>query len=69
MVFFVRGEIGSSLLAFAEEYRNTVKACVARPGYLTVTGPYLKTVEATVMALVRVVPKIDMREVSTAIVY
>ena len=62
----MRGETENRMLAFAAEHKDAMEACVAKPGLITAPGQYLKTIGATMLNLVGVFPKIDVSEVSAA---
>lgn len=62
----MRGETENRLLAFAAEHKESMEVCVAKPGLITAPGQYLKTIGATVLNVVGVVPNINVSEVSAA---
>ena len=62
----MRGETENRLFAFAAEHKDTMEACVAKPGLITAPGQYLKTIGATALNLVGIVPNIDVSEISAA---
>ena len=65
----MRGETENRTLAYAAEHKGALEVCVAKPGLITAPGQYLKTISATVLNLVGVVPKLDVSEVSAAMLH
>lgn len=46
-----------------------MEACVAKPGFITAKGQYLKTIFATGLKYVMSLPSIDVAEVSAAMLH
>ena len=62
----MRGETENRLLAFAAQHKDAMEVCVAKPGLITAKGQYLKTVGAMALNIIGLVPNLDIREVSAA---
>lgn len=62
----MRGETESKVLAYAADHKDSVEACVVKPGIITAPGQYLKTISATALKWLGVVPTLDVGEVSAA---
>ena len=65
----MRGETENRLLAYAAEQNGAMEACVVKPGIITARGQYLKTIFATGLRLIGVVPSVDVGEASAAMLH
>ncbi|MCJ1451528.1 hypothetical protein MMC28_001867 [Mycoblastus sanguinarius] len=65
----MRGETENRVHAFAAEHKGAVETCVAKPGLITAPGQTLRTIVVTVLNYVASVPKIDVAEVSAAMLH
>jgi hypothetical protein len=54
-------------LSFAAEHKGLVEACVAKPGFITVQGDYLKLAFGTVLRWTGMATTIDVTEISAAL--
>ncbi len=62
----MRGETESRVVAYAEEHKDALEACVVKPGIITAPGQYMRTAFATGLKWLGVVPSLDVGEVSAA---
>ena len=53
-------------MAFAAKHANKVEACVAKPGFVTISGGYIRTMFASIFYYTVSMPRIDIRECSAA---
>ncbi|MCJ1399425.1 hypothetical protein MMC11_002627 [Xylographa trunciseda] len=65
----MRGETENQVLAFAAEHQGAVETCVAKPGLITAPDRILRTIGATVLSYTMSVPKIDVRDISAAMLH
>lgn len=65
----MRGEAETQVLAFAAEHKGALEACVAKPGFIAGPGRYWKTIAATALNMVMGLPKIDVGEISAAMIH
>ena len=64
-----QGEAENQVLAFAAEHKGALEACVTKPGFITASGQYLKTMLATVLKIVMSLPNVDVGEISAAMIH
>lgn len=64
-----QGETENRVLAFAADHKDALEVCVAKPGLITASGQYLKTIGATLMKYVISVPIVDVAEISAALLH
>ncbi|KAL8801123.1 MAG: hypothetical protein Q9182_004675 [Xanthomendoza sp. 2 TL-2023] len=65
----LRGETENRILAFTAENQGKVEACVAKPGFITESGRYLRTFLAMIFYHVFSLPRIDLEECARAILH
>jgi hypothetical protein len=61
-----QGETENQVLAFADEHKELVEACVAKPGLMPKPGNPIQGAFATIMGWAGVVPLINVSEVAAA---
>ena len=64
----LQGEAETQVLAFAAEHKGALEACVAKPGLISAAGQYLKSMLHTVLNIVMSLPKVDVGEISAAMI-
>jgi len=63
----MRGETENQVLAFAEEHKGQIDACVAKPGFITKPGNYFNIALATALKWTGMVSNVSVTEVAAAV--